>query len=159
MRYIKDFKSMLERDFLDNETMNAIHNSYQNGELNHEKEVERLNSDLASLNSRELEIVERVLKTMTKLSCIKELYKMKVTLNVLKNQNGEDKYVQARGAISIVKGRRIQVAQYVELQGFKKDNSSDEDLKRLIKDPIFKQLARDSVIKKIEPDLKSMNGL
>lgn len=159
MRYIKDFQSMLERDFLDNETMNAIHYSYQNGELNHEKEVERLNSDLASLNSMELEIVERVLKTMTKLSCIKELYKMKVTLNVLKNQNGEDKYVQARGAISIVKGRRIQVAQYVELQGFKKDNSSEEDLKRLIKDPIFKQIARDSVIKKIEPDLKSMNGL
>jgi hypothetical protein len=159
MRYIKDFKLMLERNFLDNNTMEAIHFSYQDGELNHEKEVERLNSELASLNQRELELIERVLKTMTKLSCIKEMYKMKVTLNVLKNQNGEDKYVQARGAISIEKGRRIQVAQYVDLRGFKNDNPSEEDLKRLIKDPSFKQIARDSVIKKIEPDLRSMNGL
>jgi hypothetical protein len=150
---------MLERNFLDNNTMEAIHFSYQDGELNHEKEVERLNSELASLNQRELELIERVLKTMTKLACIKEMYKMKVTLNVLKNQNGEDKYVQARGAISIEKGRRIQVAQYVDLRGFKNDNPSEEDLKRLIKDPSFKQIARDSVIKKIEPDLRSMNGL
>ena len=84
---------------------------------------------------------------------------MKVTLNVLKNQNGEDKYVQARGAISIEKGRRIQVAQYVDLRGFKNDNPSEEDLKRLIKDPSFKQIARELVINKIEPDLRSMNGL
>ena len=159
MRYIKDFKSMLERNFLDNNTMDAIHFSYQDSELNHEKEVERLNSELASLNQWELELIEKVLKTMTKLSCIKEMYKMKVTLNVLKNQNGEDKYVQARGAISIEKGRRIQVAQYVDLRGFKNDNPSEEDLKRLIKDPSFKQIARDSVINKIEPDLRSMNGL
>lgn len=159
MRYLKDFKSMLERNFLDNNTMDAIHFSYHNGELNHEKEVERLNNDLASLNPGELDLVERVLKNMTKLSCIKEMYKMKVTLNILKNQNGEHKYVQARGAISIEKGRRIQVAQYVDLRGFKNDNPSEEDLKRLIKDPIFKQIARDSVINKIEPDLRSMNGL
>jgi hypothetical protein len=159
MRYIKDFKLMLDREFLDNVTMEAIHSSYHNGELNHEKEVERLNNEMASLNPVELQLIERVLKTMTKLSCIKEMYKMKVTLNVLKNQNGEDKYVQARGAISIEKGRRIQVAQYVDLQGFKNDNPSEEDLKRLIKDPFFKQIARDSVIKKIEPDLRSMNGL
>jgi hypothetical protein len=159
MRYIKDFKSMLDREFIDSVTMESIQSSYHNGELNHENEVERLNNELAALNHRELELVERVLKTMTKISCIKEMYKMKVTLNVLKNQNGENKYVQARGAISIEKGKRIQVAQYVDLHRFKNDDFSEQDLKRFIKDPFFKQIARNSVIKKIEPELKSINGL
>ncbi len=159
MRYIKDFKSMLNKDFFDAGTMEQIHLSYQQGQLNHEKEIERLNTELDALNSKELELVERILKTMTKLSCIKEMYKMKVTVNVLKNQNGENKYVQARGAISIEKGKRIQVAHYVDLDGFKSNKSSEEDLKRLIKEPMFRQIARDSVIKKIEPELKAINGL
>ena len=155
MRYLKDFKSMLAKEFIAVET---IDNSYTNN-LIHSYEVERLNSQLDELSKTELELVERVLSTMTKLSCIKEMYKMKVTLNVLKNQNGEQKYVQARGAISIEKGKRIQVAHYVDLLGFKGDVSNMEDLKNLIKDPYFRQMAREEVIKKIEPELKSVNGL
>lgn len=159
MRYLKDFNSMLAKEFLSEDILQIIHGtSYVSG-LNHMHEVEKLNSDLDRLNPNEIEIAERVLKIMTKLSCIKEMYKMKVTLNVLKNQNGENKYVQARGAISTEKGKRIQVAHYVDLIGFKTDMSSIEDLKQLIKDPHFKQMAREAVIKKIEPELKSINGL
>ena len=80
-------------------------------------------------------------------------------MNVIKNQNGEDKYVQSRGAISIEKGKRVQIAHYADLKDYVGDNIIQDQLKRLIKDPAFRANEHISAIKKIEPELNSINGL
>ncbi len=160
MRYLKDFQSMQRNEFIEPETLDLIEKlSHNTGESNHFREVDRLYSELSSLNQSELKSIEIVLKKMTRLSCIKQLYKMKVTMNVIKNQNGEDKYVQSRGAISIEKGKRVQIAHYADLKDYVGDDIIQDQLKKLIKDPAFRANEHISAIKKIEPELNSINGL
>lgn len=152
MSYIKDFRLMQDKNFLSESLINEIEDKQF---FDYNKKVKELYSKIACLNKKEKEKIEETLKVMTELACIKELFSMKVTINLIKNQKTEKGYIQARGAITLDKDSRIAAGYYMKIL----DSSELSDFSEMIKDDIFIKMAKRGTIDKLSKKLKEMNGL
>lgn len=146
MRYLKDYKKMLESNYINDSLLGNVKD-----DTDFTVPINLLLEELKKISEKNSAIIEEALKIMSELACYNEALKMKVRINVLNDpKNKEKKYLQARGAVPYEKGSRIWAGFYLgPAENFVGGKMNEDAIKE----------GRIGVLHKVVEGLKTANGL
>jgi hypothetical protein len=108
MNAITEYKSMLKREYIDEETLSNLNAPEIKSAIN------SLYRDLGELDNQIGGDIKKVLIIMTKLYCYRLVCNMKVVGSVVPDAKDPDnKYAQARGAVKGLTKKRMWVSYYL----------------------------------------------